>query len=250
MTLLAMVSWTTTTSAAEIIKDCSDCPELIARKDGTAIGQTLVTRKQFAAFAQDTDFVAKGGCLLNDGVNWNNDDKASWQSPGFEQTDDHPVVCISWLDAVAYADWLTKKTGKPYRLLTFAESDAMAHPNKTKYPWGKKLGNVCARGNIADGSYKKVFAKDPRPVVHCSDKYVYTSPVKAFPPTSEGFYDVAGNVWQWTNDCLKGDCSNAVFRGGGWNDPETKRFGLGDSWADRIILKNFVIGTRVMRDKN
>jgi formylglycine-generating enzyme len=248
--IVAMVSLAPAAGAADIVKDCAECPELVVGGSGKAIGQTLVTRKQFEAFAVDTGFSPKEGCLINDGANWSLDAAATWRSPGYEQTDDHPVVCVTWLDAVAYTDWLSEKTGKPYRLPTFAESDAIAHPDKTKYPWGKKAGNICARANLADQSYGKVFVKDTREMVRCDDKYTYTSPVKAFPPTSEGYYDAAGNVWQWTSDCLKGDCSNAVFRGGGWNDPEIKRLEIGNSFADRIVLRNFVIGLRVMREEN
>lgn len=236
--------------AAETVRDCDNCPELIERDDGMAVGKTLVTRAQFTAFAEETGFTPEGGCTVNNGVNWRLDPAATWKTPGFEQADDHPVVCVTWLDAVAYAEWLTEKTGKPYRLLTFAESDAIAHPGGATFPWGEKLGDVCRRANMADESYLRAFPDEKRKTFACDDTYAHTSPVSAFPPTSEGFHDVVGNTWQWTNDCLKGDCSNAVFRGGGWNVPVAERLKIGNSFADRIVLRNFVIGLRVLRDRS
>lgn len=247
---LLLPAVTPSTGVAETIRDCDACPELVQQPVGTAIGKTLVTKAQFAFFAKETGFKSEGGCTVHSGAGWRLEAAANWESPGFEQAEDHPVVCVTWLDAVAYAEWLTEKTGKPYRLLTFAESDAIAHPGGATFPWGEKLGDVCTQANIADMNYRKAFPNEKRKTFACDDHYSHTSPVTAFPPTAEGFHDVVGNAWEWTNDCMKGDCSNAVFRGGGWDVPNAERLKIGNSFGGRVLLRNFVIGLRVMRDRS
>ena len=80
------------------------------------MGATHVTRGQFRQFAEATGrkpSVSQDGTFMPPG--------ASWTKPGFEQTDEHPVVCVSWNDAVAFCKWLSGKEGKPYRLPTEAE---------------------------------------------------------------------------------------------------------------------------------
>ena len=84
-----------------------------------------VTRGQFAAFAKDngymTDAEKEGWAYVWTNGNWNKVSGASWKSPGFDQTDEHPVVDVSWNDAVAFCQWLSRNEGKHYRLPTEAE---------------------------------------------------------------------------------------------------------------------------------
>ena len=231
-----------------ISKDCVDCPDMVSLPDGSAIGEYPVTRDQFAIFAAETSFEGKG-CAKGFGASWSMDPDADWTAPGFEQAGDHPVVCVNWLDATAYVDWLAEKTGKPYRLPTFEESDAAYIAGGTgPYSWGADEGAICGQGNVADASYVGTFADDQRKILTCDDGFTYTSPVTAFAPNAYGLHDTIGNVWQWTNSCLNGDCANAIMRGGGWNVPVLKWFQQGQSWGDRIMLRNFVIGFRVFRD--
>lgn len=137
-------------------RDCTDCPEMVVIPAGSftmgvpqtevdrygfnigtgaplhlvriaqpfALGEFLVTRKQFAAFAADTGHQGSGCAALPlDGTSWKFDPALSWRDPGFAQADDHPVVCVSWDNAIAYASWLSKKTGRHYRLPSEAEWD-------------------------------------------------------------------------------------------------------------------------------
>src|SRR5262245_32321610 len=92
-----------------------------------AVGRFEVTRAQFEAFVKDSGYAAfdKKGCnvLRHDDLTWVDDAARDWRDPGFNQGDDHPVVCVSWDDARAYVAWLAKKTGKPYRLISEAERE-------------------------------------------------------------------------------------------------------------------------------
>jgi hypothetical protein len=90
------------------------------------LGVYEVTRGQFRKFVDDagyrTEAEADGkGGFAWDGKEFKQDPKYTWRSPGFEQTDDHPVVNVSWNDAVKFAEWLSKKDGREYRLPTEAE---------------------------------------------------------------------------------------------------------------------------------
>lgn len=236
-------------AAQEVVSDCEGCPELVPLADGAYVGRTLVTRDQFTAFADETGFVAEGDCIKLHDNQWGPDPQLTWIDPGFEQAGDHPVVCVTWLDATAYVDWLSEKTGKPYRLPTYEESETAAFAgNPGPFPWGESEADICKFANVAEASYKTVEPNDTQPLLPCDDGYPYTSPVTAFPANALGVYDGVGNVWQWTNTCLEGDCSNAVTRGGGWNVPWTRFFQIANSFGDRILLKNNIVGFRVLRD--
>ena len=127
-----------------------------------------------------------------------------------------PVIFVSWDDAKAYVAWLSKMTGKSYRLLTEAEWEYAARAGtKTVYCWGDEIGknNANCKG--------------------CGSEWLKgTAPVGSFAPNAFGLYDMLGNVWQWVEDCYHdsygrapadgsawtaGDCKTPVMRGGSWN---------------------------------
>ena len=231
-------------------RDCETCPVMVEMPTGVAIGKFPVTRGEYRVFAEATKLEAEG-CILRIGKDRAEVAEANWLRPGYEQTDDHPVVCVSWLDATAYAEWLSETTGKTYRLPTFEESaEAAAGGAKTEYWWGASFENACEFANVADAKYKAAFpADDQSAIAACDDGYTYTSPVGAFPANGWGLYDMAGNVWNWTNSCLKGDCANAIFRGSGWDVGWPPLYVISSSFGDRIVLRNDVIGFRVLREK-
>jgi formylglycine-generating enzyme required for sulfatase activity/CRP-like cAMP-binding protein len=130
-----------------------------------------------------------------------------------------PVINVSWYDAQRYAAWLSKMTGKSYRLLSEAEWEYAARAGtKTSYSWGDEPGkgqaNCLGCGSEWDGKR--------------------TAPVGSFAANAFGLYDLHGNVSEWVEDCYHaksdgapadakawtagGDCSSRIFRGGGWND--------------------------------
>lgn len=204
-----------------------------------AIGQTEVTRAQFAAFVDATGYESRGCVVIEgenrDGQNWMFSAERSWQNPGFAQTDDDPVVCVSRQDAQTYADWLAGKTGKRYRLPSETEWEyaARAGADGARYQ-GTQRNTFCTHANVADKTHQDVFVfKEAHLVFSCATGHAYTAPVANFEPNSFGLYDALGNVREITADCWNinhwgkplgsaprrdGDCNSVVVKGGGWYD--------------------------------
>ena len=221
---------------SDVFRDCPSCPELVAIPAGTfrmgsgpdddealdrerprhrvrvgrfALGRYEVTRREYRAFAEATGA----------------DD--SWRDPGFAQSDSHPVVNVSWRDAQAYVQWLSRETGERYRLPSEAEWEYAARGGTTtRRYWGDSSSSQCG---YANGT-----------VVSCDDGAVRTAPVGSYAPNEFGLSDVLGNVWEWTDDCWHenyagaaddgrawtrgGDCGRRVLRGGSWyNLPRSLR---------------------------
>jgi formylglycine-generating enzyme required for sulfatase activity len=108
----------------------------------------------------------------------------------------HPALRMPRADAVAYAKWLSEKTGKYYRLPTEAEWEYAARGGKeTNFWWGDAADPN--RANFGAG----VTGWLPAPYVRDDDKFPNTSPVGAFPPNPFGLYDMHGNLWEFVEDC-------------------------------------------------
>src|SRR6185503_12263866 len=100
--------------------------------------------------------------LLFTGEAWERRKGGSWRDVGFEQTDDHPVVSISWNDAVAFVRWLSGKEHREYRLPTEAEWEYAGRSGaRTAYPWGDDPDAGGGFANAADQSAKRQFPKLP-----------------------------------------------------------------------------------------
>jgi len=248
---------------AKAFRDCADCPEMVEIPPGIltitapdseavqapggaqqhsvaiagifSIGQYEVTKAQFARFVRESGHLAGAGCFAWNGSKYQRDAAKDWRNPGFAQADDHPVVCVSWNDAKAYAEWLTKKTGKRYRLPTESEWEYAARAgSQESRPWGDNPGDACAHANVADASTKRDVAGTTSWKFHeCDDNYAYTAPVGSYPPNAFGLYDTLGNAWEWTEDCWNEEptvappdgrdrpadhCGRRVLRGGSWVD--------------------------------
>jgi len=129
--------------------------------------------------------------------------------------DSSPVVNVSWNDAEAYARWLSQMTGVAYRLPSEAEWEyaargqtTLAAPHRV-YPWGDALGTDNADCQGCGSAW------DAR----------QAAPVGSFKPNAFGLYDMAGEVWQWAQDCVQKDytaplwCGMHSMRGGAWDTP-------------------------------
>ena len=223
-----------TAGTNETFRDCSNCPVMVKVPCGTftmgspanepgrysregpqhqvtisqpfAVGKYVVTRGQFKAFVDATGYDAGSG-------------EYSWLDPGFEQTNAHPVILVSWYDAKAYVNWLSARTGKNYQLLTEAEWEYVARAGTTT---AYHFGNTVSRNQANYWYNGRRFPEDGATVA-----------VGRYPANAFGLHDVHGNVWEWIEDCWHSnyigaptdgrswvsDCdrSDRVLRGGSWD---------------------------------
>jgi formylglycine-generating enzyme len=279
-------------AAGTVFRDCVDCPEVVVIPPGNftvdspesevarinsaepprpveklraiGVGRYEVTRAQFARFVQETGHSTTGGCFAWNGNKYLQDASKNWRNPGFAQTDNDPVVCVNWNDAKAYADWLTRKAGKAYRLPTEAEWEYAARGGSSdSRPWSDDTNRACRYANVADATTKRdVPGTAASWRFHdCNDHYAYTAPAGSYPPNAFGLYDTLGNAWEWTDDCVdqesagppsddpngpRGKCTQRVLRGGSWVDsPDFVRYDF------RFFIspgdRDFYAGFRVVR---
>lgn len=298
----AVVASTALAKAVPVIRDCSDCPDLVAVPAGRAvlgstaqeranagivplfgdregpqyrvifgkgflIGRTEVTRGQYRAFIAATGYPTAPSCGVHDTATdgWGPQPGYDWTKPGFAQDDNHPVVCISYDDARAYAAWLSRKTGKSYRLPSDAEWEYAARGGTTT-PWywgnapeaGCAIANLLSAGTItALGSPKSTSDR-----LVCANPRNFTVPVASYPPNPFGLYDMAGNAFEWVADCnsadnrdghtdgtarTTGDCTRHYLKGGAFHTP---------FWLTRSAVRGapipgdlhmFAVGFRVAR---
>ena len=201
-------------------------------KQPIAIGRFEVTRDQFAAFVKSSGYEASERCFTLENNQPQERANRSYLNPGFIQNGDHPAVCISWVDAKAYVQWLAQKTGKPYRLLSEAEFEYVARAGSaSRFGVGDNPAELCKFANGADRTAKTAGLPPDVAYLNCSDGFPFTAPVGSFAPNAFGLYDVIGNVWEWTEDCFYGDyltasadssarnetaCTSRTVRGGDW----------------------------------
>lgn len=254
-----------------VFQDCPDCPRMVVIPAGQftmgspaseaergvdegpqrqvsiarpfALGRNEVTIAEFRRFADESgyrteaerDARAQGcsGFIYADplAAGLPAQPVTSWRSPGLTQADSHPVLCVSWNDAQAYAQWLSKKTGKRYRLPTEAEWEYAARAGSVaSRHWGDDPTQACRFANVADQSRFQTWGFGQKH--ECTDGHYYSSPAGGYAPNRFGLYDMIGNAWEWTEDCwnasyagapaegaawLAGDCAQRVSRGGSWS---------------------------------
>ena len=239
-----------------VIRDCPTCPFVTVLpsgrfRQGSASGSSGSTSFEYPQhgvdisypLAMSTNDVTVGefrefvtatgrdmqGCDIYDGE-WRHRPNASWTDPGFTQGTTHPVTCVSWDDAVAYAQWLSAKSGHRYRLPSASEWEYASRAGSDEVrPWNTSAAGACANGNVADQSAARRYPGWT--VFPCDDGYVNTAPVGSFKANSFGLNDMLGNVFQWTQDCWwddysgaptdgsarsDGDCTEHEMRGGSW----------------------------------
>jgi sulfatase modifying factor 1 len=170
------------------------------------LAATTVTVGQFAAFVHGTGYQtaaehqgwANGAWDLRQNK-WQRLPGASWRNPGFTQTVNHPVVCVTYHDATAFCDWLSAKEKRKYRLPTEAEWEyACRADQQTAYLWGNNPDAGAGWINGCDQTAKDTFNLFPS--FNWSDGYLYTSPVATFKPNAWGLHDMLGNTLEWCSD--------------------------------------------------
>ena len=205
------------------------------------LGATEVTRGQFQRFVDEAGYRTESEKDGKGGWGWNDELKKvdrnarfTWRNPGFEQSDEHPVVNVSSIDAVSLTARLSQKEKKGYRLPTEAEWEyACRAKTTTNYCTGDDPESLAAVGNILDGTAKARYAKLNFTTIAAQDGYVCTAPVGQFAPNGFGLFDMHGNVWEWCSDGYDSDyykrsttadppgavqTAHAVCRGGSWLD--------------------------------
>jgi formylglycine-generating enzyme required for sulfatase activity len=201
------------------------------------LGKHEVTVGQFRRFAKATLYRTQAEREEKGGWGWSDAKKRfeqhpsyTWRNPGFSQDDQHPVVNVSWNDAVAFCDWLGKEDGQVYRLPTEAEWEyACRAGSATRYSSGDAAETLKAAGNVADDTARRKY-RDWF-TISGSDGFVHTAPAGKFQSNRFGLHDMHGNVWEWcadpyAKDYYKGSpeadppgpsqAADRVIRGGCW----------------------------------
>ncbi len=269
--------------APTVLKDCSYCSPLTVVASGSAVigadrtqkagmfefprrdvqlqqsfalGSREVTVAEFRRYAVATG-VDLAGCRTHKSE-WQIDAAASWEQPGFRQTDSHPVTCISWNDAKGYIQWLSATTGEYYRLPSEVEWEYAA---TTESGFSSEFDGVaCGHANVADQTLASVI--DGSKVADCRDGYAYTAPTDRESAAEFGLADMRGNLFEWTQDCWNpsyigapttgdawqdGDCSSRVLRGGSWfTAPDEQRLTYRNRFPTNYRSNTF--GFRIARD--
>jgi formylglycine-generating enzyme required for sulfatase activity len=245
----------------DVFHECGNCPEMVVVPAGSFMMGSPPSEKNRAAtegpphrvtiakpfavskfeqtFAQWDACIADGGCEPHEGTD------EGWGRGR------QPVINVTWSDAKSYVAWLSKTTGKPYRLLTEAEYEYAARAaTQTAYPWGDEIGKNNANCN---GCGSQWDGNNP-------------APVGSFAPNRFGLYDMVGNVWEWVEDCLRSDyagapddgsawiagdvCDGRVVRGGSWfSTPQNVRSAArsGDAADNRSDVLGFRVGRAISR---
>lgn len=282
--------------AGTVFKDCADgCPDMVVIRPGRyqmganpndrdatsgekpqiimslsetfAIGTMEITRQQFGTFVRDAKYNPVGCTTVSfnivTGLNFGFDQTRKWDNVGFDQTDRHPVVCVSYEDAKAYTKWLSGKTGWNYRLPSESEWEFVARAGSTSVrPWGDNPNDSCQYANVGDMTLNTNSTLSLWPVHSCRDGHAYTAPVGTFPPNNLGAFDMLGNVWEWTEDCwintlagypqdgrprTSGECGFRTVRGGAWFSTRSETLRTSFRAPEPVSRRAPYIGIRVAR---
>jgi formylglycine-generating enzyme required for sulfatase activity len=254
------------------------------------LGKYEVTKRDFAAFVADTGYKTDAERNVKPYMRHKGYDAAmnrfrhspeyTWRHTGFPYDDDHPVVNVSWNDAVEFCNWLSLKEGRPeyyeidgtdvislknrgYRLPTEAEWEyACRAGTKTVYCNGDDRDRIVEVGNVADATLKEKFPNRGGRSGKGRDGYVFTAPVGKFKPNAFGLYDMHGNVEEWCGDWYgpkyyenspennpRGPATGEfrIHRGGGW---ETQPYDARSASRRWLVPwgSDYRLGFRIARD--
>ena len=195
----------------DTFKECANCPEMVVVPAGSFTRgsptsepghsadegpqHTVTIARPFAVGRFAVTFDEWDACAADGGCNGYKPSDEGWGRGR------RPVINVSWDDAKAYVAWLSKKTGKSYRLLSGAEYEyATRAGTQTAYPWGNAIGTNNANCHACGSQW------DAR----------QTAPVGSFAANGFGLYDMVGNVEVWMEDCYHDSYSGAPSDGSAW----------------------------------
>ena len=243
------------------------------------LGQHEVTVGQFRKFVEASGYVPESIADGTGGYGYNpaydpaasrrgdlfegRDPMYSWRNTGFAQDDSHPVLNVTWNDAVAMTRWLSQQEGIAYRLPTEAEWEyACRAGSSSRYPAGNDPQQLLQIANTFDADAARYWPALQAYAQAGSDGFAFTAPVGSFKPNAFGLHDMLGNAWEWTADwhdeayyavsptadpAGPADGSVRVRRGGSWH-----------SWAlySRCSYRNWnspqtrytLVGMRLLRE--
>lgn len=228
----------------EVFRDCPDCPEMVKiapggfkmtrpaflKKSLSIHGQEIsivppainsppgdarrvIINKPFAIGKYEVTFEEWDACVAAGGCRGYSPDDSQWGRGR------RPVMRVNWHDVQSYIKWLSKKTGKPYRLPNRFEWEYAARAGTTtNYYWGDEIGINNANCQLCFPQWEKG-----------------TMPVGSFPPNAFGLYDMLGNVLELVN-CDYENCGSST-----WNEDQRDQGELrGGSWlpGDDIQISN------------
>ena len=280
--------------AGEVIRDCEACPSVIVIPAGPFLmgspesetarsgeGGPGSERPQhevtfaapFAVGRYEVTFAEWDACVEAGGCGGYRPSDEGWGRGS------RPVINVSWLDAKAYAEWLSGHTGESYRLLSESEWEYVARAgSETRWYWGDGPSpDQCRHANGRDLDADEALRPSPNPYVRtaeCRDGYVHTAPAGTYEANGFGVYDLLGNVFEWTEDCFRipsevpvpaaqfnvydgapddgsawtdGSCQWRVWRGGSWGaTPGNLRSAA--RFSAESVTRQSNAGFRVARD--
>lgn len=208
---------------------------------GFAMSRTEVTVGQFRQFINATGYVttaqqtgratvydeSTGTLTEKSGVTWQDDHLGRRAKP------EMPVIHVSWNDAKAYVDWLSRETGKRYRLPTEAEYEyALRAGSTTRFPWGDGNPDRVVGNLTGDKDRSETRRNWSNAFPNYDDGHWGPAPVGSFEPNPFGLYDMIGNVSAWVEDCWHDSYQRAPTDGSAWVNPGCPtRVVRGASWA-------------------
>jgi formylglycine-generating enzyme required for sulfatase activity len=246
-------------------KECEACPEMVVIPAGSFLmgspknekgrnpPQSLKEDPQHRVILLQQFAVARFAVTLEEWDACFAEGGCTYQAPRYDPGNRArlPVIAVSWNDAKEYVAWLSRKVGKPYRLLTEAEREYVTRAGTTTpYWWGPSITEGQANYNGMASGGKGIVKPGKGPL-----------PVDSFAPNPWGLYQVHGNVAEWVEDCAgdyrnepaggqaspAGPCGTRVLRGGGWGIPAQHLRSASRASSD-AAMRSITFGFRIARN--
>lgn len=205
------------------------------------MARSAITVGQFREFVRSSGYVPDsiklGGASVYDERSGalRDDERATWQDDyaGAKAAENLPVVNVSWNDAKAYADWLSERTGKNYRIPTEAEFEyALRGGTTTRYWWGNGTPTKQVENLTGSGDRSRNGRRWSNAFRGYHDGYWGPAPVMSFAANPFGLYDINGNVSEWVQDCWHESYVRSPTDGSAWLNPGCKAHVVrGGSWG-------------------